>query len=148
MGSELIGLDVFNNPVEFGARLLILLSELKCELGMDELVFFDYAMIYSADFDDKESVHPSLPHRLAELVRRREDVLDAVTLFISKSLITSRVDKSGISYSATPQGCFFVANLTTQYHMKIKRQASWVRVSKARLGEEMQRIYSVEGAAN
>lgn len=141
-------MDIFNNSVEFGARLLILLSELKCELGMDELVFFDYAMIYSADFDDKESVHPSLPHRLAELVRRREDILEAVTLFISKGLITSQVDKSGISYSATLHGCSFVDNLTTQYHMKIKRQASWVRVSKGKLEEEMQRVYSVEGAVN
>lgn len=42
--------DLFNNPVENGARVVLLLAGLDRQLDLDELIFLDYAAIYSNDF--------------------------------------------------------------------------------------------------
>ncbi|MNO77859.1 hypothetical protein D3C76_689810 [compost metagenome] len=141
-------MEIFNSPIEFGARLLLLLSKIREGLSLDQLVFFDYAMIYSADFEDETSIHPSLPHRLAELVRRREDVHDALTLYLSKGLVTSSIGECGIRYLITHQGCDFADNLSSAYHNKIKRQANWIMLNKTRLSAEMEQIFKMERAAN
>lgn len=140
-------MEIFNSPTEFGARLLLLLCEFSEGLGMDQLVFFDYTMIYSADFEDKSSIHPSLPHRLAELVRRREDIHDALTLYLSKGLVTSSIGEAGIRYLTTTQGRAFADNLSSSYHDKIKRQAAWAFRNIDRLSAEMGRIFKIEQAA-
>lgn len=140
-------MEIFNSPIEFGARLLLLLCEFSEGLGMDQLVFFDYAMIYSADFEDISSIHPSLPHRLAELVRRREDIHEALTLYLSKGLMTSLIGEAGIRYLSTTEGRAFADNLSSKYHGKIKRQAAWVFRNVERLSSEMRRIFKMEQAA-
>lgn len=141
-------MEIFNSPIEFGARLLLLLSEMDDSLGIDELVFFDFAMIHSADFYDEASLHPSLPNRLAELVRRREDIHGALTFYLSKGLMTSSVNDIGIRYSLTFKGFAFAGELSTSYHQKIKRQANWVFSNRLRLLDEMELIFRMDRAAS
>lgn len=42
--------DLYNSPVEIGARIVLLLAGLSRTLDLDELIFLDYASIYSGDF--------------------------------------------------------------------------------------------------
>lgn len=42
--------DLYNSPVEIGARIVLLLAGLTRTLDLDELIFLDYASIYSGDF--------------------------------------------------------------------------------------------------
>ena len=118
--------DLYNSSVENGARLVLLLAGLSRKLDLDELIFYDYASIYSGDFKGEESLHPMLMNRLAELVRRREIFPTAIKVFAAKGLITSQVDEHGVRYAITDAGCAFADKLTTEYHADFKRRVSWV----------------------
>jgi hypothetical protein len=141
-------MEIFNSPVELGARIVLLLDRTKGKFGLDELIFFDYAMIHSTDFDGAINVHPSLPNQLGELVRRRDDFPAALKMFMTKGLITSTVDEHGICYSITEGGSSLCGQLTTDYHQKVRRQASWLLMNLERLRLDKKRIFTMERAAS
>lgn len=136
--------DLYNSPVEIGARIVSLLAGLARKLDLDELIFFDYVSIYSNDFQGGPSLHPVLLNRLAELVRRREIFPDAIRLFISKGLVTSLVDENGVRYSITSEGGAFAARLTTEYHADFKRRVSWIEANIDYLAAQRDAIYKID----
>ncbi|MBV4467239.1 hypothetical protein KVG95_28395 [Pseudomonas sp. SWRI79] len=136
--------DLYNSPVEIGARIVLLLAGLSRELDLDELIFFDYASIYSSDFEGEPSLHPVLLNRLAELVRRREIFPGAIKLFIAKGLMTSRVDEHGVRYSSTDAGRAFATKLTTEYHADFKQRVLWVENNIGYLAAERRSIYKID----
>ncbi|MDC7813868.1 MULTISPECIES: ABC-three component system middle component 2 [Pseudomonas] len=136
--------DLYNSPVEIGARLVLLLAGLAREFDLDELIFLDYASIYSSDFQGEPSLHPVLLNRLAELVRRREIFPGAIKLFIAKGLMTSRVDEQGVRYLITDAGRLFAAKLTTEYHADFRRRVAWVEGNIDYLAVQRRAIYKVD----
>lgn len=138
--------DLYNSPVEIGARIVLLLEGLAREVDLDELIFLDYAAIYSSDFQGDASLHPVLLNRLAELVRRREILPGAIKLFTAKGLMTSQVDERGVRYSITSAGSKFAAKLTTEYHAGFRRHVSWIEENIDYLTIQRRTIYKVERA--
>lgn len=138
--------DLYNSPVEIGARIILMLAGLAREVDLDELIFLDYAAIYSSDFQGEASLHPVLLNRLAELVRRREIFPGAIKLFTAKGLMTSQVDEHGVRYSITTAGSEFAANLTTEYHSGFRRHVSWVEENIDYLTIKRRTIYKIERA--
>ncbi|WP_231390663.1 ABC-three component system middle component 2 [Pseudomonas qingdaonensis] len=136
--------DLYNSPVEIGARIVLLLDGLSRALDLDELIFLDYASIYSGDFQGEPSLHPMMLNRLAELVRRREIFPSAIELFTSKGLMTSQVDEQGVRYSITNQGSAFAAKLTTDYHTDFRRRVVWVEENIDYLAIQRRTIYKVD----
>jgi len=136
--------DVFNSSVEVGARILLLLAGLGRKLDLDGLVFFDYAAIYSGDFQGEPSLHPALLNRLAELVRRREIFPSALKLFISKGLVTSQVDDLGVRYHTTKEGMDFAGKLCSDYHANFRRRVSWVDMNFDELTAKRSTIYKID----
>lgn len=136
--------DLYNSPVEIGARIVLLLAGLAQKLDLDELVFLDYASIYSGDFQGEPSMHPVLLNRLAELVCRREIFPSAIKLFISKGLITSQVDEHGVRYTITKEGTAFAAKLTTEYHADFRRRISWIEKNIDNLTAQRRTIYKID----
>ncbi|MFK3602806.1 hypothetical protein A7D21_14945 [Pseudomonas sp. AP19] len=136
--------DLYNSPVEVGARIVLLLAGLARQLDLDELIFFDYASIYSGDFQGYASLHPVLLNRLAELVRRREIFPGAIKLFTAKGLITSQVDEKGVRYSITSAGSVFAAKLSTEYHVDFRRRVSWVEANVDFLAAQRRTIYKID----
>ncbi|UHH33033.1 hypothetical protein LUW10_14910 [Pseudomonas veronii] len=138
--------DLFNSPVENGARIVLLLAGLTHQLDLDELIFLDYAAIYSDDFKGGPSLHPMLMNRLAELVRRREVFPGAIKLFTSKGMITSEVNEHGVRYRITPAGLEFADKLSTEYHTDFRRRVSWVSENIDSLTAQRRAIYKVDRA--
>lgn len=136
--------DLYNSPVEIGARIILLLEGLARRLDLDELIFLDYASIYSGDFRGEPSMHPVLLNRLAELVRRREIFPGAIKLFTAKGLMTSQVDEYGVRYSITDAGRVFATKLTTEYHADFSRRVSWVEGNIDYLDAQRRSIYKVD----
>ena len=136
--------DLYNSPVEIGARIVLLLAGLARQLDLDELIFFDYASIYSSDFQGDASLHPVLLNRLAELVRRREIFPGAIKLFTAKGLITSQVDEKGVRYSITSAGSVFAAKLSAEYHVDFRRRVSWVEANVDFLAAQRRTIYKID----
>lgn len=136
--------ELYNSPVEIGARIVLLLAGLARELDLDELIFLDYASIYSSDFQGEPSLHPVLLNRLAELVRRREIFPGAIKLFTAKGLMTSQVDERGVRYSITSAGKIFAAKLSNEYHADFRRRVSWVEVNIDYLVAQRRTIYKVD----
>lgn len=140
----MISKDVFNSSVEVGARIVLLLAGLGRKLDLDDLVFFDYASIYSGDFEGESSLHPLLLNRLAELVRRREIFPAAIKLFISKGLLSSQVDELGLRYYATKEGSEFAGKLSSGYHTDFRRRVSWVEANFKHLTARRSTIYNID----
>lgn len=138
--------DLFNSPVENGARIAILLAGLNREIDLDEIIFLDYAAIYSDDFQGGPSLHPMLMNRLAELVRRREVFPGAMKFFTSKGMITSKVNEQGVRYCITPAGRDFAEKLSTEYHTDFRRRVSWVSNNIDYLTTQRRTIYKVDRA--
>lgn len=138
--------DLYNSPVEIGARIVLLLAGLNQALDLDELIFLDYASIYSRDFQGGPSLHPMMVNRLTELVRRRETFPGAIKLFTAKGLMTSQVDERGVRYSITSAGSVFAAKLNTEYHADFRQRVSWVEENMDYLAVQRRAIYKVERA--
>lgn len=136
--------DLFNSPVEIGARIVLLLSGLCRSIDLDELIFLDYAAIYSGDFEGEKSLHPALLNRLAELVRRREVFPGAIRLFTSKGLLTSQVNEQGVQYLITQKGHEFAANLSTAYHEDFRRRVAWTEENIDHLATQRRTIYKLD----
>lgn len=136
--------DVFNSSVEVGARIVLLLTGLGRKLDVDDLVFFDYASIYSGDFQGEPSLHPVLLNRLAELVRRREIFPAAIKFFTSKGLVSSQVDELGVRYYATKEGSDFAGKLSSDYHTDFRRRVSWVEANFDNLTAQRSTIYKID----
>ncbi len=136
--------ELYNSPVEIGARIVLLLAGLSQKLDLDEIIFLDYASIYSSDFKGEASLHPTLLNRLAELVRRREVFPSAIKLFIAKGLMTSQFDEQGVHYSITDAGKVFAEKLTTEYHADFKRRVAWVEGNLDSLAAQRRTIYKVD----
>lgn len=120
--------SVFNSPLEIGLRVLYLLNELQpggCDL--QRLVYYDYILVHSSDVPDgPKSIHPSIPHRATEILVKRELVKKGLTLMLSKQLVDSVFDSTGITYKATALTRPFLEYNKSEYAKSLKETSSWL----------------------
>jgi len=125
----------FNNPIEAGLRLLLILaSGFPERYDLERLVFFDYMVVHSADIDKNiSSLHAAVPNRLGELFVRRSLLQDGLDLFCSRGLIRKVYNETGIEYSATEYSLPFVEALSEVYTTTLLDRSMWVINNFARL---------------
>jgi len=120
--------SVFNSPLEIGLRVLYLLNELQpdgCDL--QRLVYYDYILVHSSDVPGgPKSIHPSIPHRTAEILVKRELLKKGLALMHSKQLVDSVFDSTGIIYKATELTRPFLGYNKTEYANNLKEISFWL----------------------
>ena len=127
MRNNIESVNLFNNPVELGARITLLLAVLgDRKLDLDQLIYFDYISLYSSEFSGPESIHPAVPNHIAEILYRRECLPGALHLFASKGLLSVTIDDTGYSYGASEQALPFAAALQSSYYKKLWTNLLWV----------------------
>src|SRR5687767_1316447 len=110
-------LDVFNGPVEFGLRALMLLAESSPQpLDIHRLVILDYLLVHSGDIDGAPpSLHPAGPLRAGEVSIRSGLLQSGLHLFAARGLVTRVVDEDGIRYVAEDAAPTFLDALSSNY---------------------------------
>lgn len=120
-------IQTFNTPLEAGLRaLFVLVASGRRALDLQRLIYFDYAMIHTAEFGGPTSLHPSTPSRGAQLLVRRALLQDGLELMRSRDLINRRYAASGIGFQATGVGSHLTEQFASRYSELLRERASWV----------------------
>lgn len=121
-------INPFNNSIEAGLRILIILSEaFPKSYDIQHLEYFDYFTIHSADIDkSKESLHPAVPYRSGEIMVRGSIIESGLKLFIENGLIEKQYNDCGIEYKATENAMPFLETLEEIYSLELQKRANWV----------------------
>jgi|SRR5690606_28472103 len=117
----------FNNPLEVGLRLLCILNEAYPKrISLQSLIYIDYIIIHSGDFDnDVESIHAPVPYRESEIYIRRNLIKRSLDFLLNKSLVDISYDANGITYLASENTTPFLENLSEKYTLELIKRASW-----------------------
>jgi len=120
--------EVFNNPIEFGLRALIILKyTFPAALDLNTIIIYDYFITHSSDLDESiESLHPPIPHRSGELVVKRKAMQDGLNLMYSRELIDVEYNSSGISYKSNELSGYFIKYFNSSYSEKLTFYSDWV----------------------
>jgi hypothetical protein len=118
----------FNNNIETGLRMLILLtSAYPLKYDLDHLVYFDYMIVHSGDIDTEiASLHPAVPNRTGEIFIRRNLIQDGLEIFIHKGLVIRYFNEKGIQFGATELSTPFLDALNEDYTNALLDRAHWV----------------------
>jgi hypothetical protein len=118
---------LFNSLLETGLRLVIVLDALyprACNLN--ELVWFDYLVVHTGDFNGPVSLHPELPSQAGELLVRRRLIEKSARLMHRYHFVDIIQDANGVSFVASEESSSFVKLLETLYSETLKKRALWV----------------------
>lgn len=128
----------FNNNVETGLRILCILNEsYPLSIDLQKLVYLDYITVHSGDFDESiESLHPAVPYRNGEILIRSSIIENGIKLFVSRGLIETIYDKTGIQYKASEYSTPFIEALEEDYLLNLLKRAKWVGINFANLTVE------------
>jgi hypothetical protein len=120
-------MQTFNTPLEAGLRALFLLTAAaKRSLDVQHLMYFDYAMVHSSDFDGPSSLHPPTPSQGSQLLVRRALIQEGLALMRSRDLVERRFLAAGIRWRVTPAGRHVAAQFSTEYAVRLRERAEWV----------------------
>ncbi|MGV0751429.1 ABC-three component system middle component 2 [Empedobacter brevis] len=117
----------FNNPLEVGLRLLCILNEAyPKKISLQSLIYVDYIIIHSGDFDSAiESIHAPVPYRESEIYIRRNLIKSSLDFLLNKSLIEISYDVNGITYLASENSTPFLENLSENYTLELIKRVDW-----------------------
>lgn len=117
----------FNNPLEVGLRLLCILNEAyPKKISLQSLIYIDYIIIHSGDFDSSiESIHAPVPYRESEIYIRRNLIKSSLDFLLHKSLIEISYDVNGITYLASENSTPFLENLSENYTLELIKRVDW-----------------------
>lgn len=137
----------FNSPFELGIRMLyILMSIYPRTLDLQQLLYLDYAAIYSGDLGGPESLHTPVPLRGAEYTTRREVIEQGLYLMSTRGFIDVMIGETGIDYQAGENAAAIIGIVGGTYAQKLRDRCSWVA---ATLGQksavELQALFAREG---
>lgn len=123
----------FNSPIELGTRVCLMLVALNSKHSLDHLVFLDYALLYSNEFEGPDNLHPALPNHLAEIAHRREMLPKAIDFLLKRGLINLSVEPSGHYYESNDRTIEFVSCLQSFYYKKAWVRLNWINENKQRI---------------
>lgn len=121
---------IYNTPIEIGTRAALILTVLDSKVSLDDLVIYDYALLYSAEFGGPDNLHPAIPNHVAEIAHRREHLPDAIRFFIKRGLIDIHITESGHYYSSNECTLDFVSCLKSNYYKKAWKRLDWLSANK------------------
>lgn len=117
----------FNNPLEIGLRLLSILNEaFPKKVTLQSLIYIDYIIIHSGDFDDNTlSIHAPVPYRESEILIKRNLIKDSMDFLLYKNLADISYDAEGITYTATEDSTPFLEKLCEEYTRELLMRVKW-----------------------
>lgn len=118
---------LFNNPVEIGVRLLVILVHSKKSLDLQEIIYYDYLTTYFGDVDSNfSSLHPSNPLHSIEYIVRRRIIKHGIDILAKKGLISAEYSEDGIKYKASEDSENFLLYFDSNYFKRIVYYAELV----------------------
>ena len=120
-------IKVFNNELEMGLRILVILESVYPKSFDIEMInYYDYFILHTKDIGGDESIHADVPNRHGELSVKRELIRNATKLLLSRGLIDIEYSQNGIEYKASEITFPFLVNLEEEYTKMLKKNAAWV----------------------
>lgn len=120
-------IKLFNNEIEMGLRILIILEKIYPKSFDVEMInYFDYFALHTKDIGGEESIHPELPNRFGELSVKRDLIHSSLKLLISKGLVEINYTDKGIEYFASELTSPFLHNLSEEYTKILSNNVKWV----------------------
>jgi hypothetical protein len=120
-------IKLFNNEVEIGLRILVIL---KCiypkSLDVEMINYYDYFSLHTNDIEKEESLHADVPNRSGELSVKIELIHNALRFLISKRLIEIKYTDNGIEYIAGENVSPFLDNLNENYTLSLDSKVKCV----------------------
>lgn len=118
---------LFSTPLELGLRALLVLNAMRPGAAdLQRLVAYDYLLVHSADAGGPASVHPSTPHRSAEILVKRDVLRAGLQLMLSRELVGVELTGEGVRYVATDLTAPFLAYLEGTYVSQLRERAAWL----------------------
>lgn len=118
---------ILNNSIEVSLRILIILNELESSIDMQRIIYYDYALLHSGDFDINEnSLYPSSPFRKEELYVKNSLIKKALNILCQKQLINIEYKDTGIFYKKNELTPLFLSHINAEYLSLLKTKAKWV----------------------
>lgn len=118
---------LFNNEIEMGVRILIILRSIYPKSLDTELInYYSYFCLHSKDLGDSSSLHPDIPNRFGELSVRISLIHKSLRMLVSKGLVKTNYTTSGFEYEATEITAPFLDSLEQSYLMDLTKKACWV----------------------
>ena len=119
--------QLLNINIEISLRLLILLNELEDSVDIQRIIYYDYALIHSGDFENApDSIYPPSPFRKEELFIKNSIIKDSLKLLCQKQLISVDFKNEGIFYKKNELSELFLKHLKSEYVNILKNRAKWV----------------------
>lgn len=120
-------IKLFNNPVEIGVRLLVILVHSKKPLDLQEIIYYDYLTTYFGDVDSNfPSLHPSNPFHSTEYIVRRRIIKEGLNIIAKKGLIVTEYSEEGVKYLASEYAEDFLSYFESNYYKQIAYYADLV----------------------
>lgn len=120
-------IKLFNNEIEMGLRILIILEKVYPKSFDVEMInYYDYFALHTKDIGGDESLHPELPNRFGELSVKRNLIHNSLKLLIAKGLIEVKYTERGIEYLAGENVSPFLDSLTEEYTVNLSKKVEWV----------------------
>jgi len=95
-------IPIFNNEIEMGLRILIILNTTyPRSLDIELINYYDYFSLHTADIGGEESLHSPVPNRFGELSVKRAIIQKSLNYLLLKGLIEQTFTKNGIEYIAS-----------------------------------------------
>lgn len=137
----------FNSPFELGIRMIfILMSVYPRSLDLQQLLFLDYAAIYSGDLGGPESLHTPVPLRGAEYTTRRAIVEQGLYIMSMRRFIDVKFGESGIEYQAGENASAMLGIIGGNYSLKLQERCNWIAKKLASLSAvDLQKLFAHEG---
>jgi hypothetical protein len=137
----------FNSPFELGIRMVfILMAVYPRTLDLQQLLFLDYAAIYSGDLNGPESLHTPVPLRGAEYTTRRTVIEQGLYMMSVRRFIDVKFGNSGIEYQAGENASAIMGIIGGTYSLKLKERCVWVAKNLAdKSAVELQKLFTHVG---
>ena len=117
---------IFNTAFEMKLRIILLLSQTKQALSMEEIVDYDFITIYSKDFGiGSENLHGDNDFKYSEFASRQELAWLAIKELVVEGTITVMTDK-GFYYKISDQGLKYANSLESAYSIQYRETARQV----------------------
>ena len=119
--------NLLNSPLEVGMRVLTILVEaFPDRIDINHLVFLDYALLHSADFNGPESLYPPVPIRAGEFGMRRQRVREGLSVMVRAGLIHIETSERGVEFCANDGAENFLKLFESSYARSLQSRARWV----------------------
>ena len=119
--------QVFNNEIEIGLRVLIILNTTYPRpIDIEFINYYDYFSLHTGDIGREESLHAPVPNRFGELSVKRELLQRSLNYLLLKGLVKQVFAANGIEYIASETTAPFIDTLNEDYTLKLMENVKWV----------------------